>query len=454
MENLNLNSNETIIHTTQTLIINGVRHEAVLTSQRLILVESETGQIHEDIPYADIRLAASGINKIREPIITVNFNIPKGEERTLELIFLRSTGNLNLKDIERCLTILKDHDVPVKGKVQPVGSVHRDSGEKGTTDVQAMDETPSRPAVPEWSYTSTSHQIRNPLKEEPKERSILFSITALILVFVVIVGGAVVMGKVLNSNTAPSSQNETGSEVVSNGEPILSPTPTPTPQPEETETTAVSAPEITIPTTGIWVRVSCPGNYSGYIGARGRNIEINSSGTQFYQLSVENTMIEGSIEKLDGSSDTLEVGIYNGGEPVLKTETAKPWGLIDIHIPVGPAIGLGAAVPPPTPVIEATPTPDISLPGITIPTPGVFVRVFYPGNYVGYINSKGRLQDINSSGDQLYQVPIESGMIDGSIEKQDGSGDTMVIEIYKDGTLLSRSDTSRPFGQMDIHYLV
>jgi hypothetical protein len=171
-------------------------------------------------------------------------------------------------------------------------------------------------------------------------------------------------------------------------------------------------------------------------------------------MQVENTMIEGSIEKQDGSADTLEVGIYNGGEPVLKRETAKPWGLIDIHIPVGPAIGLGAAIPPPTPVIEATPTPDISLPGITIPPQGIFVRVFYPGNFVGSISSKGRLQEINSTGDQLYQVPIESGMIDGSIEKQDGSGDTMVIEIYKDGTLVSRSDTSRPFGLMDIHYLV
>ncbi|MDO9550558.1 MAG: hypothetical protein Q7J03_06240 [Methanoregula sp.] len=454
MENLNLNSDEAIIHTTQTIIINGVRHEAVFTSQRLILVESETGQIHEDIPFAAIGLVASGINKIREPVITVNFNSPEGEGRTRELIFLRSTGNLNIKEIERCLTILKDHNVPVEGTVQPVGSVHRDSGEKATTGVPAMDEKASRPAVPEWSYTTTSHQIRKPLKEEPKERSILFSITALILIFVVIIGGTVVMGKILNSNTAPSSENGTGSEVVINGEPTPPPTPTPTPQPEVTETKVGYIPKITVPTTGIWVQVSYPGDYSGYIGAGGRRIEVNGSGTRFYQLPVENAMIEGSIEKQDGSADTLEVGIYNGGEPVLKRETAKPWGLIDIHIPVGPAIGLGAAVPPPTPVIVATPTPDISLPAITIPTPGVFVRVFYPGNFVGSISSKGRLQEINSTGDQLYQLPIESGMIDGSIEKQDGSGDTMVIEIYKDGKLLSHSATSRPFSLMDIHYLV
>ena len=71
MDNLTLMSDEAVIQKIQTIIIDGVRYEAVLTGRRLILVESETGRIHEDIPLADISGAISGVNKLREPVITI-----------------------------------------------------------------------------------------------------------------------------------------------------------------------------------------------------------------------------------------------------------------------------------------------------------------------------------------------------------------------------------------------
>ncbi|MFA6226133.1 MAG: hypothetical protein WC620_08170 [Methanoregula sp.] len=100
MDNLNLNSDEAIILTTQTIIIDGIRHEALLTDRRLILAESETGRIHEDIPFADIRLAISGVNKLREPIITISFKSPEAENRTLELIFIRLVEGQNFCSVE------------------------------------------------------------------------------------------------------------------------------------------------------------------------------------------------------------------------------------------------------------------------------------------------------------------------------------------------------------------
>ena len=42
-------------------------------------------------------------------------------------------------------------------------------------------------------------------------------------------------------------------------------------------------------------------------------------------------------------------------------------------------------------------------------------------------------------------------MIDGSIEKQDGSVKNLIIEVYKDGALISQSYTSTPLGVVDIH---
>ena len=124
---------------------------------------------------------------------------------------------------------------------------------------------------------------------------------------------------------------------------------------------------IIIPTNGIWIEVSYPGNFTGYIGAQGRRIEINSSGTRLYQLPVDNAMIEGTIEKQDGSDDKLEVGIYNGGALVSKIETRKPWGLIEIHMPVGPANGGIVVSAPP---LEIQVSPYASLPRAYIPLPG------------------------------------------------------------------------------------
>ena len=71
LNNIKLASDESILHKTQTIIIKGVRYEAVLTNKRLITVESETGHIREDILFEEIDLAISGENKFHEPVITL-----------------------------------------------------------------------------------------------------------------------------------------------------------------------------------------------------------------------------------------------------------------------------------------------------------------------------------------------------------------------------------------------
>jgi hypothetical protein len=210
-----------------------------------------------------------------------------------------------------------------------------------------------------------------------------------------------------------------------------------------------SSPLITVPTNGVWVQVSYPGNYSGYLGAQGRQTEVNSSGIQLYQLPVDDAMIEGSIAKQDGSAEKIEVGIYNGGTLISKSETKKPFGVVDIHVMVGPAIGNSAVIAPPPPEIQVS--PYASLPQISVPPTGVWVRVFYPGNFFGSLRANGQQKNVNSTGDQFYQFPIAGGMIDGSIEKQDGSVENLIIEVYKDGARISQSYTSTPLGVVEIH---
>jgi len=450
MDNLNLNSDEAIIHTTQTIIINGVRHEAVLTSRRLILVESEKGQIHEDILFADIVLAKSGINKLREPIITISVNSPDGESLTVDLIFIPGTGGHNSRDIERCLAILKQHAVPVESRNLAGDAVLRDRGERTNTGVLAIDEKTVRPAVPEWSFMGTSNQVKQPMKEEEvPERSPIFLIGMMVLVIGVIISGMFIVGQVIHAKNAPVSPNITGPAVTTIVTPTPGPLPTPAPSPvsQVTPIQAESLPSIAIPPSGIWVRVDYPGNFSGSIGALGRNVEVSDSGTQYYQLPVIDTNIDGSIAKLDGTSEKMVVEIYKDGVLISRKSTRAPFGLIE---------QLASGIEQTDIAVTAAPTQesqtiDNYLPRLSIPGTGIWVRVYYPGSFSGTLGGRGIFTTVKSTGDQLYNIPVNAGIVEGSIEKDDASAGKLVVEVYKDGAMMSRAATTIPHGLIDIH---
>ena len=104
-----------------------------------------------------------------------------------------------------------------------------------------------------------------------------------------------------------------------------------------------------------------------------------------------------------------------------------------------------------TPTIAAVPTPDTSLILHEIPPSGDLDAGHLPGQFYGNDHANGMARDVNSSGDQFYQIPMTSGMIDGFIDKGDGSGKNMIVQIYNDGTLVTYGNTSSPLGTVEIH---
>jgi len=102
------------------------------------------------------------------------------------------------------------------------------------------------------------------------------------------------------------------------------------------ETIAVSQPSATpiqyaIPPTGVWVRVLYPGNYSGILSSNGLNREILATGSQIYQMVMKNGTIDGVLEKMDGSSDSLQIEVYKDGTLVDLGNTSAPRGTAEIH---------------------------------------------------------------------------------------------------------------------------
>jgi hypothetical protein len=64
---------------------------------------------------------------------------------------------------------------------------------------------------------------------------------------------------------------------------------------------------------------------------------------------------------------------------------------------------------------------------------------------------KGGLREVNTTGEQYYQVPASDGIIDVALQKQEGSRDELAVEIYRDGSLVTRSNTTAPKGTVDLH---
>ena len=100
------------------------------------------------------------------------------------------------------------------------------------------------------------------------------------------------------------------------------------------------------------------------------------------------------------------------------------------------------------PVITAwpTPTPVSTL----VPAEGVWVRIEYPGIFIGEVGNPERMHPVYGSGVQLYKVVTNDPILKASAQKQDNSGDTLIIEIYSNGTLIKRSSTRIPMGSVDI----
>jgi hypothetical protein len=121
------------------------------------------------------------------------------------------------------------------------------------------------------------------------------------------------------------------------------------------------------------------------------------------------------------------------------------------------AVATTAATPVPTTIVPeqsvtppGTPIPITQASGI-IPDTGVWVRVQYAGSFTGQIGISGGMRQVSGSGEQFYQIPTIDGVVDATIQKQDGSGNVLAVDIYKNGKLFKGSTVATPRGTIDIH---
>lgn len=91
-----------------------------------------------------------------------------------------------------------------------------------------------------------------------------------------------------------------------------------------------------------------------------------------------------------------------------------------------------------------------AIPFSSIPQTGAWVRVTYPGNFTGSIESDGKMMPVTGSVDQFYQVPTVNGIVTAIVQKEDDSTNKITLEVYKNGELLKRETNGIPNGIVGI----
>ena len=334
MDGLSLASDESMILTLQDIISHGIRIEVILTSKRLILVESGKDRVHhEDIQFETIGSVIAGENSHREPTTTLSLTSPAGETRTDELIFFRRPGIERIGERDQLIAKLRGYISPAL--VQEPHAVRPLSGQG--TGVQQGTPPGEAPATlqqgRDWTPRYIPYSNGSPAPDDPPVGFKFNAITVIIIILVVVVGGALIYSQFTKGKPAGPSGAAAIPTVTT--QVIAGIAPSSTVQPASTlqvTEMASSVPQVIIPKSGIWVRVQYPGSFIGSIGNKGGLRQVNASGDQFYQIPAREGIIDVSIQKQEGSGNELAVEIYKDGSLVKRGNTTAPKGTIDLHI--------------------------------------------------------------------------------------------------------------------------
>ena len=187
----------------------------------------------------------------------------------------------------------------------------------------------------------------------PKKRKVV-TIAALAIVILIVIGAIVIFSNSLGTTPVTPVITPTITPIST----VITKTATPTPSPTPVVTqvviqTPTSSPQFAIPQNGVWVRITYSGKYSGTYGTPGSQSPVDDTGNHFYPVSTIDGPVVASIQKMDGSSNTLAIEVYKNGELSGSETTKLPRGTIDIQVDLKPK-------PTPTSLPSQTISPTVT----------------------------------------------------------------------------------------------
>ncbi|PKG33579.1 hypothetical protein [Methanoregula sp.] len=340
-----LNSNEAIVLSTHNVVINTVPAEAILTSQRLILVDARHASLRpQDIPFGSLETVTIGENTAMDPVLSLSIVLPDETRHTLGIVFPQAPRQKRTaerdewaaKIREMSLVAQKESGVKPAELLPPwvAGELPEEegvTGEETGTDAGGHVNPPLAPRKPRAKASSGNR------------RSILAAGIVLILI-IALVAAVMFLAPAFTGNLPTTPVTTVPTDAV----PSVTPSPAVTEQPTAAVTpepagtpenipvvTATTIPEATqAPApqlSGVWIRIQYDGEYSASYGTSGRIREVSASGEQYYQIPAKDQIVDAVVQKLDASGDLLTVSIFQDGIQVSGSSTTKPYGTVEIH---------------------------------------------------------------------------------------------------------------------------
>jgi len=177
-------------------------------------------------------------------------------------------------------------------------------------------------------------------------------IAAIIIVILVAAGAAFVILKPLQGIGSDTGGSITVTPTMTT-QPVTTTAATTPPTPRPTVSTEVTTVPPTpaqpkIPDTGVWIRITYTGMFTGTYGTPSREAQVTATGDRLYQIATADGPVVASIKKQDGSGDKLTVAVYKDGVLIKDATTVAPGGTIDFQA------DLKTPTPTPVPTTIAT----------------------------------------------------------------------------------------------------
>lgn len=361
-----LNTNENILLSMHNVIINTIPAEAILTNQRLVIIDSRhTRLLPQDIPFSAIETITIGETSTMEPELSLSLIMKDETRRTLGIVFpqppkTRRAGErdewaVKLKEVS--LASQKEHGLAPADLLPPwvPGPLPEESLSDGQ---ESRDE----------QFRFAPLTVKTPVKGPKKSRRHVIAAALAVVVILALAAGVFLFAPQFfvggGSSTVPMTASATPiptTALPATTVPTIAATPTliiTTSPPTSPVPTATSTPQTDVMQSGVWVRISYDGTYTASYGTSGRMRDTTGTGDLYYQIPAKDQIVDVIVEKSDDSGDGLTVSIYNDGVLAGQGTTTRPHGTVELHTDLRKTATTTVDVTPgmPTPVKNTSAT--------------------------------------------------------------------------------------------------
>jgi hypothetical protein len=214
----------------------------------------------------------------------------------------------------------------------------QDAAPVPATEVQESADVPVPEAIQRREFEAAEVPVRHPIPPAREIRPLRTTLAyaAVVLLVIALAAGAVLL--VTQGSGQPDTLRTPAPTTVQVMTPppgtTLPVTPTATVIPV---TSLINIPvpspvPVSVPRTGIWVRLTSASVYSGSVGNAGTLRDVTGTGDNFYRIFWDDRPVQVSVRKNDFTGALITAEVYRDGTLIISRSTTSPKGSIEILI--------------------------------------------------------------------------------------------------------------------------